>query len=44
MLQGGMRAMHFAAKEGHVACLKILIIKGSDLEAKNDVRHEIVDV
>ena len=38
ILQFGYTALHWAAKGGHVACLEVLLDKGSDVMAKDEVR------
>ena len=38
ILQDMLTALHYAAEGGHVACLKVLLGKGSDIMAKDKVR------
>ena len=40
MFQDGGTALMYAAERGHPACLKLLLEKGADLEAKSNVRDE----
>ena len=40
MFQDGSTALMLAAMYGHLACVKVLVEKGADLEAKNNVRDE----
>ena len=38
LLQCDNTALHFAAQAGHAACVALLVARGADTEAANDVR------
>ena len=40
MFQDGYTALMGAALNGHLSCLEVLVEKGADLNAKNNVRDE----
>ena len=40
IFQIGYTALHLAAVGGHVACVEVLLDKGSDVMAKDKVRDE----
>ena len=40
MFQSGWTALLYAARDGHLSCLELLVEKGADLNAKNWVRDE----
>ena len=40
MFQDGWTALIYAAQQGHLSCLEVLVEKGADLNAKDNVRDE----
>ena len=40
MFQYGYTALMIAAMNGHLSCLELLVEKGADLNAKDNVRDE----